>query len=55
MAISKARARVLVRDIAKSHGHLDESVYTEMSASARFKVEEALLIKDELIGKTVIT
>ncbi len=55
MSISKSQARMLVGSIAKSHGHLDEAVYSEMSTSARRQVEEALLMKDKLIGSTVIT
>ena len=53
--MSKYRAKELVRQIAKSHGHLDEAVYGEMTAAARCQVEEALLMKDKLIGSAVIT
>jgi hypothetical protein len=55
MNISKSQAKELVGNIAKGHGHLDEAVYSEMTASARRQVEEALLMKDKLIGSTVIT
>lgn len=55
MSISEAQARELVRSIAKGHGHLDEAVYNEMTAPVRLQVEEAFLMKDKLIGSTVIT
>jgi hypothetical protein len=55
MEVSKSQAKKLVREIAKSHGHLDESVYSQMSDDARRQVEQALLMKDKLIGSTVIT
>ncbi|OIW34078.1 hypothetical protein CONLIGDRAFT_667268 [Coniochaeta ligniaria NRRL 30616] len=55
MSISRSQAKELVKSIAKGHGHLDEAVYSEMTASARRQVEEALLMKDQLIGSTVIT
>lgn len=55
MAISQHRAKELVRQIAKDHGHLGEEVYARMDANTRREVEEALLKKDEMIGSTVIT
>ncbi|KAL4899989.1 hypothetical protein BDW74DRAFT_171075 [Aspergillus multicolor] len=50
-----ARARQLVKAIAKKHGHLGEEILSQMSAEVRREVEEALLRKDEMIGSSVIT
>lgn len=53
--MSKSQAEDLVKGIARSHGHLGEAVYSQMTAFARHEVEEAILAKDKLIGSTVIT
>ncbi|RYO82881.1 hypothetical protein DL762_006402 [Monosporascus cannonballus] len=51
----RARARRFVESLADEHGHLGEDVYSTMTAETRRRVEEALLIKDQIIGASVIT
>lgn len=45
----------IVKEITRLHGFLDESVYAKMEPDVRHEVEEAMLMKDEMIGSSVIT
>ena len=48
-------AREIVKEITRSHGFLDERIYAKMEPDVRREVEEMMLIKDEMIGSSVIT
>lgn len=49
------QARELVQRISLSHGHLRPEVLNRLSEADRREVEEALMVKDKLIGSNVIT
>ncbi|KAF7179749.1 hypothetical protein CNMCM7691_008799 [Aspergillus felis] len=48
-------AHALVKQISKQHGYLGEEVLSQMVPDVRREVEEALLMKDAMIGSSVIT
>ncbi|KAL4796623.1 hypothetical protein BDV19DRAFT_398235 [Aspergillus venezuelensis] len=48
-------ARELVEQIADQHGHLGEDVLSQMTPKVRKQVEKALLMKDGMIGSSVVT
>ncbi|KAL4968127.1 uncharacterized protein BDV14DRAFT_206779 [Aspergillus stella-maris] len=48
-------ARELVEQIADQHGHLGEDVLSQMTPEVRKQVEKALLMKDGMIGSSVVT
>ena len=43
-----------MKDVAKANGYLGESVYARMDQETRREVQEALLIKDKMIGASVM-
>lgn len=53
--VGLARARELVREITKSHGHVREEVLARMSAEDRQEVTEALSSKDKMISSSITT
>jgi hypothetical protein len=51
----KERARELVRQIAHRHGFVREATLARMLPEDRLEVEEAMLMKDLMIGASVTT
>jgi hypothetical protein len=53
--VGRARARELVEQITKFHGHVSEEVLARISAEDRQIVKNALSAKDEMISTSITT
>ena len=52
---STEAAEQLIQDIRKKKGYVQQSSMAQIPDHVRKEVEEALLMKDEMIGATVLT
>lgn len=53
--LARNSARELVDEITRDLGFLSKSTYAKMDSETQRKVEEAMLMKDKLIGSSTIT
>ncbi|KND89214.1 hypothetical protein TOPH_06201 [Tolypocladium ophioglossoides CBS 100239] len=53
--LSRTTARQLVEEIGRSHGYIRQEVLDRMSEADRLEVQQAMLMKDQLIASSVTT
>ena len=53
--LNRQEARLLVEGIANSHGYIPPDVLAAMAPEVRYRVEQALKTKDDMIASSVFT
>jgi hypothetical protein len=53
--LNRQEARLLVEDIAHSHGYIPPDMLAAMVPEVRYRVEQALKKKDDMIASSIFT